>query len=316
MPNLLQIGGITAEMHRTLSEAFELHVLFDQSDQTNWLAEHGAEMDYVITNGHDGAKPDVMAALPNAKAISCYGVGYDNIDAVAARKQGIVVTHTPGVLNAEVATTALMLTMACYRNFLADEAHARSGDWERNGNAPLSRSLDGQHIGILRLGRIGQAIADKFAPFTDKISYHSRSAKPVEYTYYDSLMSMASEVDVLICITPGGASTNKIVNGEVLKALGPNGTLINVSRGSVVDEEALIAALQTGALGWAGLDVFAAEPHIPDELKAMSNVVLLPHVGSATVETRAAMGALAVNNLLSHLRDGKTLSPVPECADM
>ena len=316
MPNLLQIGGITPEMHQRLSGAFDLHVLFDQADQASWLAEHGARMEYVITNGHDGTKPEVMSALPNAKAISCYGVGYDNIDATAARARGIVVTHTPGVLNAEVATTALMLTMACYRNFLADEAHARSGNWERNGNAPLSRSLDGQHIGILGLGRIGQAIADKFAPFTDKISYHSRSPKPVDYTYYNNLPAMAADVDVLICITPGGASTHNIVNAEVLAALGPNGTLINVSRGSVVDEPALITALQTGALGWAGLDVFAAEPHIPDALKSMSNVVLLPHVGSATVETRAAMGALAVDNLLSHLKDGTTISPVPECADM
>lgn len=316
MPNLLQIGGITADMRNRLSEAFELHVLFDKPDQVAWLAENGAAMDYVITNGHDGAKPEVMSALPNAKAISCYGVGYDNIDANAARDAGIVVTHTPNVLNAEVANTALLLTLACYRNFLADEAHARSGAWEREGNAPLSRSLDGQHIGILGLGRIGQAIADKFAPFTDRISYHSRSEKPVDYAYYPSLVAMAANVDVLICITPGGAATRHIVNAEVLAALGPSGTLINVSRGSVVDEAALIAALQSGALGWAGLDVFEAEPHIPDALKALPNTVLLPHVGSATVETRAAMGNLAVDNLLQHLADGTTISPVPECAGM
>ena len=316
MPKLLQIGGITEEMRRRLAEVFDIHVLYDQADQAGWLAQNGAGIGYILTNGHDGAKPEVMGALPDLKAISCYGVGYDNIDAKAACARGVVVTHTPNVLNAEVATTALMLTMACYRNLLSDEAHARSGAWEREGNAPLSRSLDGQHIGILGLGRIGQAIADKFAPFGGRISYHSRSKKPVDYTYYESLEAMARDVDVLICITPGGAGTHHIVNAAVLEALGPEGTLINVARGSVVDEAALIAALEAGKLGWAGLDVFEKEPHIPDALKAMPNVVLLPHVGSATVETRAAMGALAVDNLLTHLEEGTTISPVPECAEM
>lgn len=314
MPNLLQIGGITPAMQSRLTEAFTLHVLADQPDPAAWLAQNGNSIDYILTNGHDGAKPEVMQAVPNLKMISCYGVGYDNIDATAAAARGIPVTHTPNVLNAEVATTALMLTMACYRNFLAEEAHARSGAWERDGNAPLSRSLDGAHIGILGLGRIGQAIADKFAPFTDRISYHARSEKPVPYTYYSNLVAMAADVDVLICITPGGPATHNIVNADVLAALGPNGTLINVSRGSVVDEPALITALQNGTLGWAGLDVFAAEPHIPDALKALPNAVLLPHVGSATVQTRAAMGNLAVDNLLQHAQDGTTVTPVPESA--
>jgi lactate dehydrogenase-like 2-hydroxyacid dehydrogenase len=171
-------------------------------------------------------------------------------------------------------------------------------------------------VGILGLGRIGQAIADKLAPFGAKIVYHSRSQKNVPYSYYADLTEMARNVDCLICITPGGPSTQKIVNRAVMDALGPKGTLINVSRGSVVDETALIEALTEGRLGWAGLDVFEAEPKVPEALRKMSNVVLLPHVGSATVETRAAMGALTVDNLLQHLTDGTVVTPVPECADM
>ena len=316
MPRLVQIGEITSKMRAQLSDDFEITVLAEQADPAAWLAAHGASVGYVLTNGHDGVKPEIMRALPALKAISCYGVGYDNIDADDARARGVVVTHTPDVLNAEVAITALMLTMACYRNFLTVEAHARSGDWERLGSAPLSRSLDGQHVGILGLGRIGQTIADRFAPFTDKISYHSRTPKTTSLKYFDTLIEMATQVDVLICITPGGAATKHLVDTAVLEALGPNGTLINVARGSVVDEAALVTALQNGILGWAGLDVFEHEPRIPDALKAMENVVLLPHVGSATVETRDAMGGLAVNNLIQHLKDGTTLSPVPECLNM
>ena len=257
-----------------------------------------------------------MKAMPNLKVISCYGVGYDAIDTAAAAARGIHVTHTPNVLNAEVASTALLLMLACYRNFLAEDAHVRSGAWEREGNAPLSRSADNQTVGILGMGRIGQAIAQKLAPFNAKILYHSRSAKPVEYIYCDSLIDMARQSDVVICITPGGPATRHLVNADVLNALGPNGTLINVSRGSVVDEEALIAALQDGRLGWAGLDVFEQEPKVPETLRALSNVALLPHVGSATVETRAAMGNLTVDNILNHLASGSVISPVPECAHL
>lgn len=309
MPDLLQIGGITDPMRARLEAAFTIHKL--------GAGDYPAEaITHIATNGHDGVPNDVMAALPNLKMVSCYGVGYDAIDVNAAKAKGVVVTHTPNVLNAEVATTAVMLMMACYRELLRDDAWVRSGDWEAKGNAPLTRSVDNQTVGILGLGRIGQAIADKLAPFGTTIVYHSRSQKDVAYKYYASLTEMARDVDCLICITPGGPSTNKIVNREVLDALGPQGTLINVSRGSVVDEAALTAALQEGRLGWAGLDVFEAEPKISETLRGLPNTVLLPHVGSATVETRAAMGALTVDNLLQHLEQGTVISPVPECAGM
>lgn len=309
MSDLLQIGGITEVMRDRLEAAFTIHKLSD--------GDYPAEaITHVATNGHDGVPADVMAALPNLKMISCYGVGYDAIDVHAARDRGVMVTHTPNVLNAEVATTAVMLMMACYRELLRDDAWVRSGAWEAEGNAPLTRSVDNQTVGILGLGRIGQAIADKLAPFGTTVVYHSRSQKDVEYKYYADLTEMARDVDCLICITPGGAATNKIVNKDVIEALGPQGTLINVSRGSVVDEAALIEALENGRLGWAGLDVFEAEPKVPAALRAMKNVVLLPHVGSATLETRAAMGALTVDNLLQHLDNGSVQTPVPECADM
>lgn len=307
MPDLLQIGDITEAMRDRLEAAFTIHQLDDFEPDT---------ITHVVTNGHAGVAPELMASLTNLQVISGYGVGYDAVDANEAARRGIFVTHTPNVLNEEVATTAVLLMLACYREVLRDDAYVRSGDWETHGNAPLTRSAEGQTVGILGMGRIGRAIAAKLAPWRPTILYHSRSAKDVPYTYCSDLTEMATQCDVLVCITPGGASTQHLVDAGVLAALGPQGTLINVSRGSVVDETALIAALQSGALGWAGLDVFEAEPHVPQAIRALPNTVLLPHVGSATVETRAAMGALTVDNLLQHLKDGTVISPVPECAHL
>ncbi|WP_299770943.1 2-hydroxyacid dehydrogenase [uncultured Tateyamaria sp.] len=304
MPDLLQIGGITDTMRDRLSERFTIHQA---------SGDYPAEaITHIVTNGHDGVPADILAKCTNAKVAASYGVGYDAIDTDACIERGIIVTHTPDVLNAEVATTAIMLMLTSFRNFLSDEAHARSGNWETNGNAPLSRSADNRRVGILGLGRIGQAIADKLKAFDADIHYHTRSERDVPYTYHANLVDMAKAVEVIICITPGGPSTHHIVNADVMEALGPEGTLINVSRGSVIDEAAMVAALQSGKLGYAALDVFEEEPKIPDALKTMSNVILLPHVGSATHETRAAMGALVVDNLISHLENGLVITPVPE----
>ena len=316
MAELLLIGDVTDTMRARLAAKFTIHELADMADPLAWLSIHGTKIQYVSTNGHDGIRPEYVEAMPNLKLISCYGVGYDAIDTAQAVSRGIWVTHTPNVLNAEVATTALMLMLACYRNLLADDAYVRSGKWQTDGNAPLTRTADNRTVGIVGLGRIGQAIADKLAPFNAKILYHARNEKPVKYTYYSDLTEMARDSEVLICITPGGPSTQKLVNADVINALGPKGILINVSRGSVVDETALIAALEEGRLGAAGLDVFEQEPKVPAALRALSNVVLLPHVGSATHETRAVMGALTVDNLLQHFEQGTVISPVPECAKM
>ncbi|MEM1373448.1 MAG: 2-hydroxyacid dehydrogenase [Pseudomonadota bacterium] len=304
MPDLLIRGGITDAMRAALEPHFTL------------VRDASAAVEYALVGGHIGLDAPAMEAMPNLKAISNYGVGYDGVDAVGAAQRGIVVTHTPNVLNGEVANTTLLLLLACYRELLRDDAWARSGQWEAEGEAPLTRSPDGARIGFLGMGRIGQEIARRLAIFDPEISYHTRSPKDVPYRYEGDLVEMARNVDCLIVITPGGPATKHLVDRAVLEALGPQGTLINVARGSVVDEVALVACLAEGSLGWAGLDVFEHEPKVPDALKTMPNVVMLPHAGSATRETRAAMGQLAADNLIDHLKHGTVRTPVPECAHL
>lgn len=314
-PHLLQIGNVTERMRARFEAEFEVTRLFDtpEAERAAMLAAHGADFVAVATDGHWGVPPYVMTALPNLKVVSSYGVGYDAIDATGAAARGILVSHTPDVLNDEVADTAILLWLAVYRRLVPADRWVRKGAWEEKGAFPLTRSVKGTTVGIVGLGRIGQTIADRVQAFGAKVAYHSRTPKPVDYPYFDNLEAMAAECDALVCITPGGPGTRHIVNATVLSALGPEGVLINVSRGSVVDEPALVAALESGALGGAGLDVFEAEPKVPDALKRMENVVLTPHVGSATVETRQAMGDLTCDNLSQFLKDGTVLTPVPEC---
>ena len=316
-PNLLLIGNATPRMMDQLSGRFVIHKLAEVDDLDAFVKDKGPAIEAVATNGHDGVKPDLMAALANLKVISCYGVGYDAIDATSAAGRGIMVTHTPNVLNNDVANTAIMLMLAVSRCLVRDDTWVRSGKWKSQGNAPLTRSIEGKPVGILGMGRIGQTIAAKLQAFNCSVIYHSRSEKPdIPYRYYDDLTRMAQEIDYLVVITPGGAATHHLVNRRVIEALGPEGTLINVARGPVVDEGELVKALQDGRLGGAGLDVFENEPDVPDALLGMDNVVLTPHVGSATVETRQAMGDLTVENLVRFFAEGKVTSPVPECADL
>ena len=316
MTGLLVIGEITTEMRDRLEDRFDLHDAHRIDDMTSFLGGKGDTVGYVLTDGHYGVPEDWMDAMPNLALISNYGVGYDAIDVDLSVSRGILVTHTPQVLNDEVATTALMLMLASYRNFLASDAYVRAGRWPEEGQMTLSRSADNRRVGILGLGRIGLALARKLEPFNADIAYHNRTPRDVPYRYYDDLAKMAAACEVLFVVTPGGADTRGIVNRKVLDALGPEGLLVNVSRGSVVDEPALVAALQEGRLGAAGLDVFADEPNVPEALFTMPNVVLTPHIGSATFETRSAMGNLVVDNLLQHLADGRVISPVPECRDL
>ena len=316
MTGLLVIGEITTEMRDRLEARFDLHDAHRIDDMTSFLGGKGDTVGYVLTDGHYGVPEDWMDAMPNLALISNYGVGYDAIDVDLSVSRGIIVTHTPQVLNDEVATTALMLMLASSRNLLASDAYVRAGRWPEEGHMRLSRSVDNRRVGILGLGRIGLALARKLEPFHAEIAYHNRTPRDVPYRYYDDLAEMAAACEVLFVVTPGGADTRGIVNRSVLDALGPEGLLVNVSRGSVVDEPALVAALQDGSLGAAGLDVFAEEPHVPKALFTMPKVVLTPHIGSATVETRRAMGNLVVDNLLQHLADGRVISPVPECRDL
>ena len=306
-PVLLQIGQVLASMAPRLAAGFEVIEFSGEIDALDRADE------VVAVATMKGIGDDVMTALPNLKIISSFGVGYDSINADLAAERGVIVTHTPDVLNDEVADTAIMLWLAVSKELIPAEAWARSGAWEAEGAYPLTRSVRGQKVGILGLGRIGQTIAEMCAMFGSEVVYHTRTPKDVPYKHYADLVEMARDVDVIFVITPGGPATRHLVNADVMKALGPRGILVNVARGSVVDEAALVAALESGELGAAGLDVFEAEPAIPAALKRLKNVVLVPHIGSATVETRAAMGDLVCDNLDQWLVDGRGVTPVPEC---
>jgi lactate dehydrogenase-like 2-hydroxyacid dehydrogenase len=315
-PHLIQVGNVNDRMTERLNAEFVVHKWFDTDDKDALLAEIGDRVIAISTDGHWGVPDNLFDRLPNLKVVSSYGVGYDGIDTQEAVKNNVLVAHTPNVLNDEVADTAIMLWLAVSRGLIRADAWARSGAWQEKGAFELTRSVQNRTVGILGMGRIGETIAKRASAFDATIVYHSRTPKPVDYTYYDDLVAMARDCDVLMVITPGGAATKHLVNTDVLEALGPNGMLINVARGSVVDEPALITALQSGKLGAAGLDVFEAEPKIPQALKDMQNVVLLPHVGSATVETRRAMGDLTCDNLSQFLKNGTVLTAIPECAHL
>lgn len=255
-----------------------------------------------------------MDALPNLEIIANFGVGYDGVDVKHAASRGIIVTNTPDVLNDEVADTTIALLINTARKLYDAEKWLRDGKWEKEGAFALSPySLKGRKVGLFGMGRIGQEIAKRLEPFKVEISYHTRSKRDeLPYTYYASLLELAAAVDTLICIVPGTAETHKAINSEVLSALGKDGIFINVGRGSSVDEDALIHALESSVIGAAGLDVFYAEPHVPAEFLALDNATLLPHVASASVPTRNAMADLVSGNILKWATERKAITPVAE----
>jgi lactate dehydrogenase-like 2-hydroxyacid dehydrogenase len=254
-----------------------------------------------------------LARFPKLEIVAAFGVGYDHVDAAYARDHNIMVTNTPDVLTEEVADIAMGLLIATLREFVKADRYLRSGLWQTQ-QFPLSvGSLRDRKVGMVGMGRIGQAIARRLDASKVPVMYHSRKpANGVSYKHYPDLTEMAKAVDTLIVIVPGGAGTAKMVNAEVMKALGPRGVIINVARGTVVDEQALVAALKSGTILAAGLDVFEKEPNVPDELKTMQNVVLLPHIGSASVVTRNAMDQLVVDNLKAWFAGKPPLTPVAE----
>ncbi|WP_292019540.1 MULTISPECIES: NAD(P)-dependent oxidoreductase [unclassified Brevundimonas] len=267
----------------------------------------------VAASGAATVDARLIDALPALKIIAVHAVGYDLTDVAHARSRGVVVTHTPDVLNDDVADLALLLTLATLRRLPVMDAYVRTGRWASEGPPPLSRRASGLKYGLLGLGRIGRAIAERLAPLAGEIAYHTR--RPVAdapWRHVPNLVDLAAQVDVLIVIVPGGASTRGLVSAEVLTALGPNGVLINVARGEVVDQDALVAALTSGRLGGAGLDVFADEPNAPQALIDSDRCVLTPHVASATVETRQAMAALMIANLEAVLSGRPPVSAVPD----
>ena len=266
----------------------------------------------VAAQGETVLRADLIERLPALKLISVMGVGYDGIDVATAKSKGVVVTHTPNVLNDDVADLALGLMIATSRQICVADRYVRAGSWP-SGPMPLARKMSGARVGVVGMGRIGQAIAHRALAFGMSIAYTSRSPKSVPYRYLPTSLALAAEVDFLVIITPGGSSTLKMIDAPVLAALGKKGILINVARGSVVDESALIDALEKGAIAGAGLDVFESEPAVPERLRAMPHVVLTPHVGSATEHTRGAMADLAVANLRACFNGQPLLTPVPEC---
>ena len=290
-----------------------LNKLYEAADPGTMLRSVAPNIQAMaVGGGHQPIDGSYMAQFPRLRLVSSFGVGYDHIDAAYAGRNGIMVTNTPDVLNDEVADTAMGLLLATVRQLPQAEKHLRAGLWP-SGQFPLSASLRGKTMGIVGLGRIGKAIAARAQAFGLKIAYHGRSRQAASpFAYYADLTAMAAACDILMVITPGGPQTHHIINAKVLAALGPQGVLINVARGSVVDEAALIAALQAGTLGSAGLDVFANEPHVPQALIDMPHVVLLPHIGSATHHTRNAMAQLVIDNILCFAEGRPPLTPVAE----
>jgi lactate dehydrogenase-like 2-hydroxyacid dehydrogenase len=312
--DVLLIGPSKPVIVNGLSGAFNLVKFPDAKDRDKFFAERAPRVrGMAVAATEERVDGPFMTRFPRLEIVSSFGVGYDHVDAAWAGAHGITVTNTPDVLTEEVADTALGLLLCTVREFPQAERYLRAGKW-REKNYPLSKAtLRDRTVGMVGMGRIGQAIARRLAAMQVPVVYHSRRpAAGVPYRHYPKLMDMARDVDVLMIITPGGAQTKNLIDAQVLAALGPDGILINMSRGSVVDEPALIKALQQKTILSAGLDVFAREPEVPAELIAMDQVVLFPHLGSASVATREKMDQLVVDNLLAWAGGKPPLTPVSE----
>jgi hydroxypyruvate reductase len=313
-PKVLQNGRLLPALETELARQYDLHPLWQEADQKSFLAARGAEFVGLATSARIGATAALIDALPALKVISSFGVGYDTIDIEHAARRGIPVGYTPDVLNDCVADTAFGLVIDVARRFAASDRYTRSGQWLK-APYPLSTRVSGKRLGILGLGRIGQVVARRASGFDMEVRYHNRNPKPdVPYTYEPTLKSLAEWCDFLVVVSAGGAETRHLVSSEVLRALGPKGFLINVARGSVIDEDALVQALDDGTIAGAGLDVYTDEPNVPTRLLAMEQVTLLPHVASATHETRQAMADLVLENLASYFATGRLKAGVPSSA--
>lgn len=312
-PDIVLPARMSPSVMEQLDARYTVHRLWEQTDRTAFLETVGPRIRGMATNTLSGRVDGALFdQLPALEIVANFGVGYDNVDVAAAGRRGVVVTNTPGVLDEEVADLTIGLLLATLRRIPQADRFVRDGQWP-SGPFPLSPTLRGRRIGIVGLGNIGKAVARRLSGFDVAIRYHGRAPQPdVPYDYHRTIAELAGATDVLIVIVPGGARTKHLIDSDVLGALGPNGVLINVSRGSVVDESALVEALGSGAILAAGLDVYEHEPHVPDALRAMPNVVLLPHIGSGSEDTRAAMGQLLVDNLAAWFTTGRALTPLPE----
>lgn len=298
-------------LYDPLKADYRCHDYNAAADKPGLLAADGGLIRGLVQGGGTVTPASLLDALPKLELISVFGVGYDGVPLDYCRKRGIKVTNTPDVLTDDVADVAVGLILMTGRGFVQLNRFVHTGDWETRGPALMTK-LAGKRVGILGLGRIGKAIAQRVEAMGMEVCYTGRKPQDVSYRYVPTLQALATAVDFLVVACPGGAATKNVVNAEVLAALGKKGTLVNIARGSIVDEVALVAALQAGTIKGAGLDVFADEPHIPTALMTMDNVVLLPHVGSATNETRKAMGDLCKANLDAWFGTGKVLTLIPE----
>jgi hydroxypyruvate reductase 2 len=311
-PDVLVNGKLMPHVMEELERRYTVHKLYEASDRDDFLSRIGGRVRGLATSAFFGATPALIDACPNLEIISSFGVGTDSLAVSHAKDHGITVCNTPDVLNDDVANLAIALLFATTRRIVAYDRYVREGRWAKEGDPPLTRGLAGQRIGIVGMGRIGRVIADKLAVFHCRIGYFARNRRSdLPYDFYEDLEALARDSVVLLVIVPGGKATEKLIDQRIMDALGPEGVLINVARGSVVDEEALVAALTEGRLGGAGLDVFVNEPNVPPALFGMDNVVLQPHQGSATVETRRAMGNLVLANLAAHFEGRPLPSPLP-----
>jgi hydroxypyruvate reductase len=310
-PRVLQAGPAMPALEKALAERFDRHVLSAQPDAKKFLAAEGAGFGALVTTSKHGADAALMDALPNLKAITHFGVGYDTVDVAAAAKRGIAVSNTPDVLNDCVADLAMGLLIDTARAMSASERFVRRGDWLK-GQFPLTTRVSGKRLGIVGLGRIGRTIAKRASGFDMDVRYHSRRpAEGVAFVHEPSLVKLAQWSDFLMIVVSGGASTRHLISKEIIDALGPKGYLVNVSRGSVVDEAALLDALSQRRIAGAGLDVFEDEPRVPEAFMKLDNAVLLPHMASGTHETRQAMADLVLANLEAWFTTGRLVTPVP-----
>jgi len=315
-PALLSTGPMMPLMVTRMEEAFEVHWLNEIKDRDGFLDTVGPRIEAICTGAHTAVRTDaaMLARLPALKVIGNYGVGYDSIDVPEARKRGVIITNTPDVLNEEVADTAIGLLLMTVRELSRAEVWMRNGQWAATAaDYPYTPSLRDRSVGLVGYGRIGKAIGRRLEAFGVPISYFGRMAQAdVPHPFYDDLVAMAEDVDTLIAILPGGPATQNLIDAKVLQALGPQGVLINMARGTVVDEPALKAALRSGTILAAGLDVFWNEPRIDPDLLTIPNLTVLPHVGSGSIHTRSKMGNLTVDNLIAYKQRKPPLTPVPE----
>lgn len=310
---VVQLASLGDVFDAQLAERFSVLPLWTYPCEQQALQEHGKQAIVAVTSVRKGFTREHLNMMPQLRAVCSWGVGYETLDVQAAVERKVQISNTPDVLDDCVADLAWALLLTAARRTAVGDRYVKGGQWKNIGAFPLSTRVWGRKLGILGMGRIGAAIAQRGSGFTMQVRYHNRRERPeFPYAYVDSLVELAKWADFLVVACPGGDSTRHLVNAQVLDALGPKGIVVNIARGSVIDEQALVAALEEGRLGGAGLDVLEHEPAVPQAFKAMDQIALMPHVGSATFETRADMAQLVFDNAVSYFESGRLLTPVAE----